>query len=104
MYLHPPSTNTDIYLNRLQDIQLRAPGVRHISGSAGPRLARISQPQPAASKRLRLSEEVKRRLLEMCVGEAVAGEQTPVSGAVSSHNISIYHTLRGVYCTYQYQN
>ena len=40
----------------------------------------------------------------MCVGEAVAGEQTPVSGAVSSHNISIYHTLRGVYCTYQYQN
>ena len=65
-----------------------SPGVRHISGSAGPRLASTSQPQPGASKRLRLSEEVKRRLLEMCVGD-----QVPVSGPASTVGGIIFETL-----------
>ena len=75
----------------MQDIQLRAPGVRHISGSEGPRLASTSQPQSGASKRLRLSEEVKRRLLEMCVGE-----QVPVSGPVATVGGIIFETLSPV--------
>ena len=70
----------------MQDIQLRAPGVRHISGSAGPRLASTTGAE--ASKRLRLSSEVKRRLLEMCVGE-----QVPVSGTASTVSVIIFETL-----------